>query len=168
MKQQTIKEALSHEAVIQEADYRLYLIRDKKTVFYVGQAKNTYNRFLSHMGLDGRSGKSHVGEFIIWNAPASGMWLFMQYTLEECREVVQQYRSTLPELSRLFYENTGGHYGVDEAEEALIKLHRPCLNTAANPDPLPIPRKYRMNIPKMLQSAKNEHASQLSKLFGIK
>ena len=59
MKQQTIKEVLSEVGGIQEADYRLYLMRDDETVFYVGQSRNPHNRFLSHLGMDRRSSMAY-------------------------------------------------------------------------------------------------------------
>jgi hypothetical protein len=138
----------------QAEDYRLYVIRDPDqvdlfsadgTVFYVGQFENPYNRLMVHMGLLW-PGPSHVGTFIRENAPASGSWLFEQYTLEECSGIV------------------GKCHDVDEAEEALIKLYHPCLNTAANPDPAPLPVHYKSSY----REAKNAHAGALSKLFNIK
>ena len=78
------------------------------------------------------------------------------YTLEDCSQLVGRCR------------------GVDEAEEALIKLYRPCLNTDANPNPTPLPVPYKSRgryenaYGDKLTSAKNAHAGKLSKLFHIK
>ena len=99
--------------------------------------------------MDGRNGASLVGTFIRENAPASGAWLFEQYTLEECSQLV------------------GICHDVDEAEETLIKLYRPCLNTDANPDPVPLPVHYKSSY-RDFREAKNAHAGELSKLFNIK
>jgi hypothetical protein len=143
MQQQTIKEVLEHEPGIRAEEFRVYVIRDEQTVFYVGQSQNTYNRFLAHLGLDERTGASLVGTFIRENAPASGAWLFEQYTVEECRPFVEQRRAALPEEIRAFFAATGNHYDADDAEEALIKLHRPYFNTAKNPHSLPLPGCYK-------------------------
>ena len=141
MKQQTIKDTLSQGGGIQEADYRLYLIRDGETVFYVGQSRNPHNRFLSHLGMDGRSSPSEIGRFIRKNAPTSDAWLFEQYTLEE----------------------VGDHSSVTTAERALIARYRPCFNTTANPDRLPLPAQY-----KDIHSDENKYGEQLVRRFGIK
>jgi hypothetical protein len=141
MKQQTIKEVLSENGGIQEADYRLYLMRDGETVFYVGQSRNPHNRFLSHLGMDGRSSPSEIGRFIRKNASASDAWLFEQYTLEEA----------------------GDHSSSDAAERALIARYRPCFNTMANPDRSPLPARYRD-----VHSEENTYGEQLVRRFGIK
>jgi len=114
-----------------------------ETVFYVGQSHNTYNRLLAHLGLDGRSGPNVLGRLILDHAPRSDGWHFEEYTLEECRPFVLAYRVTLPEPMQAFYQSLGNHYDVDLAEEALMKLHRPCLNTAMNPNPPPLPERYQ-------------------------
>ena len=143
MKQQTIKEVLSEDGDVQEADYRLYLVREGETVFYVGQAKNTYNRLLAHLGMDGRSAPSAIGQLILENVPVSDAWLFEEYTLEEGEAFVTAYRATLPQQMQAFYRENGSGYDVDLAEDAMIKLYRPCLNTALNPDPTPLPEQYQ-------------------------
>ncbi len=143
MKRQTIKEVLAHEAGLQEAEYHLYIIREDETVFYIGQAGNTYNRLLYHLGWLGQSGATHVGQFILDQAPQSDTWLFEQYTVEECAPFVLAYQATFPEDIQAFYRAYPAKPNVNDAEEALIKLHRPCLNTAMNPQPPPLPEKYR-------------------------
>lgn len=135
----TIKEMLQKQPGIQVIRYRLYLIRDGEVVFYVGQSTNPYNRFLSHMSLDGRNGPSHTGTFLIENAPASGTWMFEQYTVEECNPFVEQFRATFSAEMQALYKDVSSCDDVDEAEEALIKFYRPCLNTADNPNPTPLP-----------------------------
>ena len=144
MKQQTIKEAISDESKFQEADYRLYLIRDGETVFYIGQSQNTHNRLLSHLGLYGRSGPSSIGQFIREHVPQSNSWVFEQYTLKECEPFILAYRATNASgHMQAFYRTYGHRYNVDDAEEALIKHYRPCFNAAMNPDPMPLPKRYQ-------------------------
>jgi hypothetical protein len=144
-----IKKVEAEKLGEQAEDYRLYLIHDGETVFYVGQSQNPYNRFLAHMGLAGRNAPSEVGTFIRENAPASGDWTFEQYTLEDCSQVIEACRN------------------VDDAEEALIKLYRPYFNAAANPDPVPLPARYKSSY-RDFREATNAHAGKLSKLFNIK
>jgi hypothetical protein len=103
----------------------------------------------------------------IENAPASGDWLFDQYTVEECRPYVERWRTTFPESIRNIHASTGNIYDVDEAEEAIIKLHRPYFNTAMNPHPLPLPMHYKSSR-RNFQEAKNPYADKLTELFGIK
>jgi len=133
---------------MQAEHYRIYVIRDGETVFYVGQSHNPHNRLLEHMALS-RTQPSLIGTFIRENAPASGAWVFEQYTLDDCSEVVGRCRD------------------VDDAEEALIKLHRPYFNAAMNPYPLPLPMRYKSSYRKD-REAKNAHAGDLSELFNFK
>lgn len=162
----TIREALKHESGIRTEAYRIYIFRDGKTVFYVGHAGNTYNRFLSHLGIDGRDSESRVGAFIRENAPASGDWLFEQYTVEECRPHVESWFATFPEDIRAIHASTGNIYDVDDAEHALIKLHRPYFNTSMNPHPLPLPERYKYG-PRDSRRAENRKADELAALYGI-
>lgn len=90
--------------------------------------------------MDGISSPTVIGRFILRNAPASDAWLFEQYTLEEI----------------------GEHNSIDSAEEALIKLYRPCLNTVANPDPTPLPLFYKV------RSADNPYGQKIVTRFGVK
>jgi hypothetical protein len=64
-------------------------------------------------------------------------------------------------------EQTEGHRDVDDAEEALIKLHRSYFNAAMNPHPRPLPMRYKSSY-RDLCEAKNVHAGELSKLFNFK
>lgn len=160
----TIKQVVEDREPINAA-YRLYVIRDDETAFYVGQSINAYNRILAHLGLDGRGNTSHIGEFIIANAPLSGTWLFQMYTVEDCRAFVLDYRATLPEENRAFYETSNNPYDIDDAELALIKILRPCLNDAMNTDARPVPDKY---VNPFNRSSFNPRAAALSKLFNIK
>jgi len=164
MHQQPIREwveQLRKDAGLQAENYRIYMIRDpaNATVFYVGQSVDPDYRLWEHFG-SGLSAASPIGTFIRENATASGAWLFEQYTLEEAMTLVeithgvQEAKTSLIDL------------WVDEAEEALIKLHRPYFNAAHNPNPRELPTCYKSSLRD--RPARNPYADQLSKLFNIK
>jgi len=153
MLQMTIKEVitkyLKEENGIQKERYCIYLIKDEETVLYVGQAGNPYDRFISHIGEDWHADPSPIGKFILQHAPASGAWLFIQYTLEDCQPFVEQHYQT-------------SYYDVDVAEEALIKIHRPHFNKAMNYNPRPLSKKYRQ------KPTENPYGEQVVNYYGIK
>lgn len=123
---------------VKAEDYRIYILRDTETVFYVGQSINPFGRLQEHLGLTSVA-PSLISEFIRENAPASGVWLIEPYTLEECSEIVGKCRD------------------VDDTEEALINLYHPYFNIAANPDPAPLPTHYTSSYRD--REAKNATAS---------
>lgn len=100
----------------------LYLIRDEEVAFYIGQSYLAFERVWRHF-FDGFKGRSVIGRFILCNWPAS-----MRFTIE-----------FLSSQSSIF--DTIGH-NLDSAERALIEQLKPCLNTALNPVPTPIPSYY--------------------------
>jgi len=171
MLQMTIKDILikarQDRRGIRQELYHIYLIQEEETVFYVGKASNPENRLLAHLGFDWHCDPSSIGRFVIDHAPASGTWLFLQYTVEECIPFVDQYRVMLPESSQVLYRMGGdkNRCDVDFAEEALIKIHRPHFNRAMNPNPCPLPEKYRA---KEIMGDENPYAAILTKRFGIK
>lgn len=102
--------------------YRLYVVRDGDTVFYVGQAGDVVDRLYGHLGQGSWSwatGMSELGKLIKANLPTSRDWRIELYTIGEL-----------------------GVNGVDLAEEALIDILRPCLNRALNRNPSALPDKY--------------------------
>lgn len=115
------------------------------------------------MGVSGHGEPSAIGAFIMKHAPGSGDWLFIQYTLVECAPFVAQERASYPEESQALYRAIGNHYTIDDAEVALIHLHQPHFNTAANPNPSPLPAKYDEE-----HSIENPYAEKFSARFGIK
>lgn len=168
MLQMTIKEALlkwkQDQRGIRAEFYQIYVIREEETVFYVGKSGDPEARLLSHLGMDWHADTSPIGRFIIRQVPASGSWLFLQYTVEECIPFVDQYRATLPGTDQALFRMFGdqNRCDVDFAEEALIKIHRPHFNTAMNPDPCPLPEKYREKGPSF-----NPYTEKLEEMFGI-
>lgn len=150
MLQMTLKEfaikVRQNETGIREQPYEIYVIRDEETIFYVGKSVNPEDRLLSHLGMDWRANSSPIGRFIIEQAPASGDWLFLQYTVKEMQTIL----------------GLCDPCNVDVAEETLIHLHRPHFNKAMNYNPCPLPEKYRK------KPTENPYSEQLVNYYGIK
>jgi len=100
----------------------LYLLRDENIVFYVGQSHVAFHRVWEHF-YGGFKGRSLVGRFIICNWPVS-----MRFTVELMSSRAARFETVQNDL--------------DLSEQFLIQLHSPCLNTALNPNPTPIPSQY--------------------------
>lgn len=103
----------------------LYLIRDESpsaTVFYVGQSYVAFHRVWEHF-YGGFKGRSLVGRFIICNWPAS-----MRFWIELMSSKSDRFAEV-------------GHDRF-RCEELLIQQYAPCLNTALNPQPAPVPEQY--------------------------
>lgn len=165
MLQMTLKEfaikVRQNKPSMREQPYEIYVIRDEETIFYVGKSVDPEDRLLGHMGMDWHATTTPIGRFIIEQAPASGNWLFLQYTVEECIPFVHEYRAT---LSKELYAilSMCNPCDVDVAEEALIHLHRPHFNKAMNYNPCPLPEKYRK------EPTANPYGEQLKDYYGIK
>jgi hypothetical protein len=102
--------------------FDLYLFRDEKVVFYVGQSYIAFDRVWRHI-LDGFKGRSAVGRFILCNWPAS-----MRFTVELHSSRSERFAAR-------------GH-DLNASERWLIETHAPCFNLALNSDPTPLPTRY--------------------------
>lgn len=124
VKETTIRAILDGQA--RAPGHRLYLVRDGATVFYVGQSVDPVERVRGHLGLGelAFAGTDRLGYFIEDNLPGAQAWQVILYTLEDCQAYL-------------------GAWDVQEAEERLIELARPCLNVQGNTSPSPIPAKYK-------------------------
>jgi hypothetical protein len=102
-------------------DMSIYTLRDKDLVLYVGRSDNSRSRLLDHIGdIYERANITNVGWLVRDNLPASLGWMIDLYT--------------------------AGNWGCLDApmaENRAIKELRPCLNVAMNPDPQPLPSRYR-------------------------
>lgn len=127
----TIGDALNNHYTLREA-YGVYIVRDGSTVLYVGKTERSsiVMRFQRHLGegLDQRI--SLLGELILKHQPRSNRWSLEVLTLADCNAFLEQH----DQMRRR---------KLKTAEAALIKFHRPCLNKQGNPDPEPLPEKYR-------------------------
>lgn len=100
----------------------LYLIRDEDIAFYVGQSYVAFHRVWEHF-YDGFRGRSLLGRFIVCNWPVS-----MHFKLELLSSKMNRFACVENDRYR--------------SEQLLIQQHAPCLNTAMNPQPAPIPERY--------------------------
>lgn len=156
MRTRTIGEVLAQETDIAPEDYAVYLVKADETVLYVGQSASTANRLLSHLGSNPSGTYTQLGTCIQANRPASDMWAFEEYTLEDCREAVMQDR----EARKAPFPNAP--LSKYDAELTFIRLYRPCLNVAGNPDPTPLPSHLEW------RDDDNPYADQIGANLGIR
>lgn len=117
----TVGDLQNDDTELKMIPYSLYVVREGETVFYVGKSKRSvYTRLLEHIGIGRHGSITPLGRLILDNLPTSKTWHIDLTTLEE----------------------TGEQY-LGWAEEILIRKLRPCLNAASNPNPSPLPEKYR-------------------------
>lgn len=129
MKTFTVAEILNH-VVNPAIGHLIYLVRDGKCVFYVGQSKrDVVVRFREHM-----QEPSRLGRLIQLNQPLSLNWTVEFYTLADCRPFILQ--------KSLFHMQEWEHFDMDMAESAMIQAMRPVVNQDFNPNPTPLPPKY--------------------------
>jgi hypothetical protein len=117
------------------ADWRhfdLYLFRDERVVFYVGQSYLAFDRVWQHI-LDGFKGRSTVGRFILVNWPVS-----MNFSIELLSSRDERF--------------AGVRNDQNAAEKLLITQYTPCFNEAANPHPSPLPAYYAPTTAKPIHS----------------
>jgi hypothetical protein len=102
--------------------FDLYLFRDEKIVFYVGQSHLAFARVWEHL-KGGFKGHSLVGRFMWNNWPAS-----MKFTIE----LMSSKSAQFSEIG----------YDLNAAERQLIECWSPCFNISLNSQPTPIPIYY--------------------------
>jgi predicted GIY-YIG superfamily endonuclease len=115
----TIQEALQGDS--ESAGHVLYVIRDRRVIFYVGRSVDPLNRLEEHLGHTGRNmyQPDRIGQLILKNHPASLIWTIDLYTLEE---------------------RHSKEIGLAESE--LIHSLDPCLNFIGNKNRTPLPLRY--------------------------
>ena len=100
----------------------LYLFRDERVVFYVGQSYLAFARVWEHL-LSGFKGHSIMGRFVWCNWPTS-----MKFTIEPLSSQLEQFGVVGNELSA--------------SERLLIQRWSPCFNLSQNSLPTPVPNAY--------------------------
>jgi hypothetical protein len=103
-------------------DFDLYLFRDEKTVFYVGQSHCAFDRVWEHI-KGGFKGHSLAGRFMLNNWPAS-----MKFTIELMSSKSEEFADVGNDLNA--------------AERMLIERWSPCFNISLNSQPRPVPIYY--------------------------
>jgi hypothetical protein len=102
--------------------FDLYLFRDEKVVFYVGQSQSAFARVWEHL-KSGFHGHSIVGRFVWNNWPVS-----MKFVIELMSSKSEEF------------VNSGND--LNAAERQLIEGWAPCFNISLNVQPTPIPIQY--------------------------
>jgi len=113
---------LTQECPASWKDLDLYLFRDEKVAFYVGQSQVAFARVWEHL-LSGFKGHSIVGRFAWCNWPKS-----MNFTIELLSSKSEQF------------DDVGND--LNASERALIQRWSPCFNVSQNDQPTPLPASY--------------------------
>jgi hypothetical protein len=100
----------------------LYIFRDERQAFYVGQSYCAYERVWEHL-KGGPHGHSIVGRFVLANWPRSG-------------------RFTITLLSSRSEQFAVVANNLDASERRLIEELTPCFNIALNQQPAALPEGY--------------------------
>lgn len=103
-------------------DYDLYLVRDERITFYVGQSECAFYRVWEHIH-GGPHGHSILGRFILVNWPKSG-----SFSVELMCSRSEQFAEV--------------EHNLSAAERMLIEARTPCFNVALNGQPHPISDEY--------------------------
>ncbi len=132
--------------------YRIYIVHEDDVIFYVGMALLPMNRMIEHCYGGRGKGPSHLGNFIRSFAEEANNWQVDLLTLEDCKPYVDQY-GTFSEGDEFWLKALPDQNGLRDgywlteamraAEGALIQHYHPCLNIAGNPNPMPLPERYR-------------------------
>jgi len=114
-------------------DDRIYLVRDANLVFYVGVLESSIlDHLLDHCGLvDNGPPAGRLGKLILDNASSSNGWVVDLLSLEDCELII---REVTPMTKR-----------VDAAQAlfCLATYYGPCLVEKDNPNPVPLPERYK-------------------------
>ena len=131
MQRATIGEILDRTLQREVTDCRIYLVRDDDIAFYIGQSSTIYDRLESHMGMDWKQEPSILGEHVFAHLPQSREWVVELFSLQDCEQVTVDYmvgKGLFWYTKEIYYERGG----VDFAEQAMIVLHHPLLNSTYN------------------------------------
>lgn len=132
----------------------LYLFRDDKAVFYVGQSQLAFARVWEHL-LSGFKGHSIVGRFVWVNWPKS-----MNFVIELLSSQSGEFDSIGNDLNA--------------AERQLIQQWSPCFNVSQNNQPTPLPQPYlppssgfrrRYSLNKLIHEAKRAVKAEDAQLW---
>ena len=135
-------------------EFDLYLFRDEKIVFYVGQSHLAFDRVWDHL-KGGFKGHSMVGRFMWNNWPVS-----MKFVIELISSQSEQFATIGNDLNA--------------AERQMIERWSPCFNISLNRQPTPIPiyylppnakPRFRRSLNKMMHEAARVVQAEETKLL---
>lgn len=110
----------------------LYVIKClRRNVWYVGKAgKISFNaRMIQHVTPGSFAGCA-FDRLLQMNLPEAWKWRVAVYEIDEVNKLFKQH-------------GLKTRRSITAAENAFIKLFRPSCNISANPNPRPIPRRYK-------------------------
>jgi hypothetical protein len=114
-------------------DSRIYMVRDGNLEFYLGKLERSIvDLILEHCGLEDSSrAPDRLGQLILDNEPLSNGWLVDLLDLNDCEPIIK--------------EVTPMYKWLDSAQAlfCLITYYGPCLNEKDNPNPIPLPERYK-------------------------
>ncbi len=139
------------------SDSIVYIVREGDLVFYIGESANVIERLWSHLGQGsfGWAGDSELGRLIKDNLPAARDWQVELLTIEDCVSVIENLTDLRFEVASTgvylpqepvtldgFTFQPRIKFDRKDLECEVIRAYKPCLNTACNPTPTPLPEKY--------------------------
>ena len=115
------------------AGARIYLIRDDKIVFYIGLLQwPILDHLREHCWLgEGGWPADKVGKVILDNAPSSNGWTVDLLSLEDCDPIIKEVQPLIKRID------------AARALYCLTLYYRPVLNEKDNPNPTPLPERYK-------------------------
>lgn len=130
--------------------YRIYIVSENDTIFYVGQAGNPIIRLCKRLNpYDGETSEKQFTCFLRrYIEYALSTWKIQLLTLQDCESLVVETilaRDCEAETikSKIIEKYTTDEtWAMKQAENVLIWRYRPCLNEIHNPFPTQLPPKY--------------------------
>jgi hypothetical protein len=146
--QRTFQDLIQHEYLNEL--YRLYIVSENDTIFYVGKANNPISRILERLDPTQAKTKNErfakfLRRYILENLFT---WKFQLLTLKDCESFVvetileREYEAGTNKSEVVEKYTLNGTWAMMQAERALIWSCRPCLNEQHNPFPVLLPAKY--------------------------
>jgi predicted GIY-YIG superfamily endonuclease len=135
----TVKAVLEKTFDAGDEPYCVYLIREGDVVLYIGRSSDPERRLREHFGLSWRESGGSIGSFYEQHEAEAIAWQIELYTLEDCEPYVLQH---LPHAMKSYRNPAREELSDRNAEIAMIRHFRPCLNVLNNFDPSPLPGKY--------------------------
>ncbi len=141
----TIQQTLDGQGDEADHPYRIYLIHDGAVYLYVGKSYDPYERLQEHLGNGtwGALQTSEIGRLILRHRPESLAWRMVLYSLADCEQMMRQWGIATEWCREHPSDALIAKTLMDEAERLLIAVCRPCLSIMSNPNPTPLPERYR-------------------------
>lgn len=139
------------ELALEVRDHNIYIVRDNKTVLYVGRSWHPVDRLWGHLGRGNLAfgSSSEAGRFIKVNLPESREWQIQLLTIADCEPYFKQCWWRGRNDMRLMRDSI-----VKDCEDTLIWHYRPCFNIQGNQGPgkrTPLPEHYKTPWSKIIE-----------------